>query len=206
MKYYEYQADPHSGVFLTARLCRAPLCPVARLPSPIYVLCSPVSKSPHQVRLPQRLLFLTERVFPKENYKIYYTKPKGSLERAHGRLFDAVTNLKAKYRRNKVFEPRARRSLEKVLTQKPSTSSSSERSTAHFDDLVAADNNNENDQEIKEMIEWLKSNVDNYSSCAEKWDKTNKERLKRILSNENKSYLQEFPCIQRSWGYNLVCI
>lgn len=56
------------------------------------------------------------------------------------------------------------------------------------------------------MIEWLKSNVHDYSSCAEKWDKTNKERLKRILSNERESYIQEFPCIRRFRGYTLVCI
>lgn len=145
-------------------------------------------------------------MFPKENSSIYYTKPNGSLGRAHGRLFDAITNLKAKYRRNKVFEPRARRSLQKIFTPKPSTSSSSERSTTHFDDLIAADIDDDTNQDIQEMIEWLKSNVHDYSSCAEKWDKTNKERLKRILSNERESYIQEFPCIRRSWGYNLVCI
>lgn len=144
-------------------------------------------------------------MFPKENLNIYYTKPAGSLQRAHGRLFDGVTNLKAKYRRNKVFEPRARRSLEKSYQPKPCTSTSSERVVANFYDLIAADDAEvSNTEDIEELLEWLRSNADNYPACAEKWHKTNKERLKLILSNE--TCLQEFPCIKRSWGYLLVCI
>lgn len=145
-------------------------------------------------------------MFAKENCDIYYTKSQGSVQRAHGRLFDAVTNLKAKYRRNKVFEPRARRSLQETLRPKPSTSTYSERPAAsHFDDIIAAHDDDDDTCTQEEMLEWLRSNVDNYPACAEKWDKTNNERLQRILSDEKQSYLQEFPCIQRSWGYTLVC-
>lgn len=147
-------------------------------------------------------IFLADKVFPKENPHIYYTKSQGSAQRAHGRLFDSVTNLKAKYRRSKIFEPRARRSLEKTITSK-ATSTCSGRRASHFKDLIETDD--ADDLDTQEMLEWLKSNVDNYHKCVEKWEKTNKERLQRILSNEKQSYLQEFPCIQQSWGYTLVC-
>ncbi|XP_048005884.1 uncharacterized protein LOC125241434 [Leguminivora glycinivorella] len=117
-----------------------------------------------------------KRVFPAENTSIYYTKGPQVFGRAHGRLFDAVTNLKAKYRRNKIYQPRARRSIEKTFT--PTTASVEHATTNKRTAPVRegpettsdsqADLDSEN-TEIEECFEWLRSTADNYTLCNEKW-------------------------------------
>ncbi|KAI5647062.1 hypothetical protein NE865_01317 [Phthorimaea operculella] len=140
-------------------------------------------------------------LFPAENLECYYTKPKTGVHRAHGRLFDAVVNLKAKYRRHKVYQPRARRSLDNTLT--PSSSNQG------FEETLTPSTSNQcfeetTTQEEEECMEWLRCSSDDYALCAEKWEKTNKLRKKRVHSNEKQSYLQEFPCLKRSFGYELL--
>lgn len=141
-------------------------------------------------------VFFSERLFPSENVHCYYTKPKAGIQRAHGRLYDAVVNLKAKYRRQKVYQPRARRSLEKTLTPEPSTSTCTSVNL-HNNKISIT-------QEEEECLEWLRCSSDDYALCAEKWQSTNQHRKQRVLSNEKESYIQEFPCLKRSWGHELV--
>ncbi|XP_073944576.1 uncharacterized protein [Choristoneura fumiferana] len=131
-----------------------------------------------------------ERVFPLERLESYYTKPKVGLHRAHGRLFDGVSNLKAKYRKHGVYEPRARRSLQKS----PTAASSSAPSTSNLPITP----------EEEETLEWLRCSTDDFGLCNEKWQRTNEQRKQRVHSNEKLSYLQEFPCLKRSWGHALL--
>ncbi|KAI8430594.1 hypothetical protein MSG28_000811 [Choristoneura fumiferana] len=131
-----------------------------------------------------------ERVFPLERLESYYTKPKVGLHRAHGRLFDGVSNLKAKYRKHGVYEPRARRSLQKS----PTAASSSAPSTSNLPITP----------EEEETLEWLRCSTDDFGLCNEKWQRTNEQRKQRVHSNEKLSYLQEFPCLKRSRGHALL--
>ncbi|XP_073967143.1 uncharacterized protein isoform X2 [Choristoneura fumiferana] len=136
------------------------------------------------------MFFFSERVFPLERLESYYTKPKVGLHRAHGRLFDGVSNLKAKYRKHGVYEPRARRSLQKS----PTAASSSAPSTSNLPITP----------EEEETLEWLRCSTDDFGLCNEKWQRTNEQRKQRVHSNEKLSYLQEFPCLKRSWGHALL--
>lgn len=108
-----------------------------------------------------------KRVFPKEETHIYYTAASTGVRRPHGRLYDAVTNLKAKYRRSKVFEPRARRSLDEKF--KSGTSSTDQRPILSKDDLIIdseCEQELDTQFEIEECCEWLQSSVDNCNLCS----------------------------------------
>lgn len=143
-------------------------------------------------------------VFPAENICIYYTAAPLGVRRSQGRLFDAVTNLKAKYRRNKIYEPRARRSLDEKFK---SSTSTHQRPILNKEDLIT-DSEDElklNTQDIEECLEWLQTNVDSYALCVEKWTQTNAQRLQRVLSEkEVQTYIKSFPCLRRTWGHTLV--
>lgn len=148
-------------------------------------------------------------MFPAENCSIYYTKASDGLGRAHGRLYDAVTNLKAKFRRNKVYQPRARKSLlDKTLTPGEPKEYSNKRITSLSEEDSASISEEDLDsaEVIEECLEWLRCSADNLALCTEKWTKTRKRRLQRVLSEETHTYLLEFPCLKRSWGHSLVSI
>lgn len=138
------------------------------------------------------LFSFPDRLFPSENLALYYTKPKAGLQRAHGRLYDAVVNLKAKYRKHKVYQPQARRSLDKILT--PELTSPSKQGVTGPPIT----------EEEEECLEWLRCSSDDYALCMEKWRKTNAQRKQRVFSSEKESYLHEFPPLKRLWGHELV--
>lgn len=80
--------------------------------------------------------------------------------RAHGRLFDAVTNLKAKYRRNKIYQPRARRSLEKTTKASVQYATTNKRTAPDREDPeITSESEADLNTEIEECFEWLRSSA-----------------------------------------------
>lgn len=107
-----------------------------------------------------------------------------------------------------MYQPRARRSLldktgvspgaEKKKIDNKRIVSLSEEDSSTSEDCDSA--------EVEECLEWLHCSTDNLALCTEKWSKTRKQRLQRVISEETHTYLQEFPCLKRSWGHSLVCL
>jgi hypothetical protein len=149
-----------------------------------------------------------QRVFPAENISTYYTAASSGHGRPHGRLYDAVTNLKAKYRRNKIYEPRARRCLDKTITPLSSPANSNKKPADEFALQLAAGENGDPipQTDLEECLEWLRSSADNFSLCEEKWNKTRARRLNLLLSLDTQKYIQDFPCLKRAYGQVLVGI
>ncbi|KAF5307783.1 hypothetical protein FQR65_LT06654 [Abscondita terminalis] len=141
--------------------------------------------------------------FPNENSDTYFrTAVINCQKKSLGKLYHCVGNLKKKYRDQGIIASRR---------------SGSSKLSAHSECIrpipniviEAIQSNNVEEVNVEADLEWLRHSTEPINIVLEKWKTTAKERLYRVFSTTGPStddYMTEFPCIKKSYAFDLVSI